>query len=307
MQSLLKRTSSCSEKGPFSGASHRLSDVTKQDFSITSINPIPESVKLLMDKSIPTEIPTEKQTFHLKWEWKQFKQESSFDFGTLGIVDAILNGSTHGKVLNHVEIHILWLPHLPMDNYINHNVSATLIFKPAEGSEDANLAKCIFPSPLHAHMIFYPGHSTVVKPRHSIPWKLQINVEDLKIHGNYHIADVYVKLVGYSSSVSVFTKKRGAEIISMIPLDEEFRGISLNHPRVPHHDWKVKTFKIGTNTSGDSKTLMKLSQYGVDIEGMQMVGKLSKLIKIVKDMDFDDSKETKVKILRTAIRIMSSP
>lgn len=205
----LRRSMSNVSNRNFEIKERRLSDVKGKEFDITSLEPIPKSVKLLTDKSIPNEIPSEKQTFHLKWEWKQSKQESSFDFGKLGIIDAILNGSTQGKVLNHVEIHVLWLPHLPMNNYINHNASAALIFKPAEGSDDSTLAKCLFPSPLHAHMIFYPGHSTVVKPKHSLPWKLQIDIEDLQLNKNYQIADVYVKLVGYSSNLSVFTKKRG--------------------------------------------------------------------------------------------------
>lgn len=294
-----------SQLSTFSGSGYRLSDAGSSKL-IPQKNMLPKDAVMITDRSIPDQIPSVKTTFLKNWEWTHKGHENDYQLGKINLSDMVKHGLWTTDALNHSEIHVLWSPHLPVNNYISTNVEASLVFSKTEDPEEGEIARCMFPSPLHAHMIFYPGHSCNVGRGKVLPWTLSFNIRGTNISEDYVAADVYTKLVGYHMPVSTHTEKRGVDLISMIPIEEEFSGITWTRPRIPGADWKIGTYKLGTKSTKDNSTLLKLTQYGVNVEGLQMLGKLSAVLKDLRGIKMDDTIEVRKIVLSTAIKHMKN-
>nr|WIW80039.1 protein 3 [Beet oak leaf virus] len=238
--------------------------------------------KFVLDAHAPTAIPKDKAAFSKRWDWHPRGQEQELDLGKIGLVETYtkLKWGQSGSLMDS-EIHLIYLPHLPVEIYRKHQMEIQLLFDGSDGEEKL-ISKAVFPSPLHTHVIFYPGHSFSVKSGSKFPWKITLNT-DADVKADYVIADIVLSFKGYNTPLSQYSGKYGADIISLVPVYDVPTGITMTRPR--SGDWKIKKLHYGIKSQKDINALTVLQEAGIDIEGLQMVGKLRDAIGAVRKIE----------------------
>ncbi|DAZ90795.1 TPA_asm: protein 3 [Ranunculus virus 1] len=262
-------------------------------------------LKYLSDPNAPDEIPKEKVALSLHWQYKVKGTGTEIDLGSIGVGDFLKNLSWKSGSLSHPEIHILWKSHLPVDNYRSNFVTVKFYFDGTDDMDEGLISQCKFSSPMHAHMIFYPKHSISLGLHKKLPWKFSFEISNTSIREDYNAADIYIKLVGYNTPVSLFTNKGGVTLISLVPLSEKFSGITLTRPRVGSI-WKTGQFSHGIRDKHVSEKILMLQNFGIDIEGMSMLGLLHKLLKETKKINLQNNVESQVVACNIALGLVKA-
>ncbi|DAZ85731.1 34K protein 3 [Zostera-associated varicosavirus 1] len=252
---------------PFLGTSRTINDKGK-----LLTRPLDNDEIYVLDTNAVHQIPKEKAACSIKWDWRPKGTESEIKLEQTGFSKIMKNlpWGLSGSVTD-VEIHMIYLPHLPIELYREHNITIGLYFDGSDGDSEL-LSQAIFPSPLHTHIIFYPGHSFSTRTGSKFPWTIKISTS-AGVSENYNIADIILRLKGYNTPLSYYSSKSGADIISLVPAVDIPTGITLTRPR-GNNDWIIKGLRYGIKNQKSMRTLQMLQEAGIDVEGLQMVGKL---------------------------------
>ncbi|DAF42367.1 protein 3 [Melampyrum roseum virus 1] len=244
-------------------------------------NSLSHREKFVFDKYVTNSMPKEKVTFSKRWNWKPKGEENHLTLGKLTIADFIKNLKWSSGAMTDSEIHIIYLPHVPVDNFRHYNISVSLLFEGAEEEGDKILSTVEFPTPLHMHIIFYPGHSFSLKKGSPFPWSIKMTT-DAPINRDYLLADAFVQFKAYNAPTSQYTEKRGANLISLVPLSETPTGVVMTNPR--GGKWSIFGLQFGLMKGQDVKTLQRIQEIGIDIEAIQNLGILDTVVKRVKEI-----------------------
>ncbi|DAZ90627.1 TPA_asm: protein 3 [Aconitum virus 1] len=268
-------TRSESLKSVFPGTGQRLDGSSSRLLS----GPLPADERYVLDNHAPHSIPREKAVFTTRWCWHPKGQEKDLDLGSIGLYDWMtkLKWGNSGSITDS-EIHVIYLPHLPVELYRSNPMEISLIFDGSDG-EEKMLSKAVFPSSLHTHVIFYPGHSFSVQAGSKFPWSLSMHT-NADVRSDYRIADVIVMLKGYNTPISHASDKAGADIISLVPAADIPTGVTLTRPR-GGGEWTLRNLHYGIRDKRDIEAIQLLQEAGIDLEGLQLVGKLKDAIKAV--------------------------
>lgn len=242
--------------------------------------PLASEDKYVLDAHAPSAVPNERAIFSQKWTWNPKGGENQISLKNIGILSKLnmVKWGNTGSVTDS-EIHLIYLPHLPIELYRNDMMEIELHFDGAEEGEASLLSKAVFPSPLHSHIVFYPGHSFSMKPGAKFPWIINMSTS-ASVHESYPVADIVVYFKGYNTPLSYHTSKSGADIISLVPTSEIPTGVTLTRPRAGG-DWKMKGLHYGVRSKKSIETIILLQEAGIDVEGLQMIGKLEEAVKRV--------------------------
>nr|DAZ90739.1 TPA_asm: protein 3 [Linum virus 1] len=271
-------------------------------------NPIDDKNKFLVDEFAYSMISEDKMVFSKNWDWRPRGQENTLDLGRISMMDKISNLRWSSGSINETEIHIIFLPHLPVEGYLDDDVEIRLCFNGTDNEELKVMSIAKFPISLHTHIIFFPGHSFSLKRNGTFPWSLDFSTH-ADIKRNYIAADVLVTLKAYNSPFSLYSRKRGANIISLVPIEEAPTGIALSRPR-KGQKWKTSKLKFGMNRKKEQELLELMYSSGADIEALQTMGKLpdaiEKVKKGLKDINLEDKNMVNMVISSTILGIFKT-
>nr|DAZ90693.1 TPA_asm: protein 3 [Chamaemelum virus 1] len=270
---MASRTETKTQTGVFTGTSRRIDGSSNK-----LMEPLGNDEKYVLDMHAPFATPREKSIYAVKRSWQPRGSENDLEIGNITIQDAYENARWKKGTIVSTEIHVIYLPHLPVEIYRKYNLEMALEFTGTE-SEEKVISKAIFPVSLHTHVIFYPGHSFSMKIGSKIPWKITM-ITAAEVKDDYIAADIVLSMKGYNTPLSQHSDKQGADIISLIPASEVPTGITLTRPR-GDKEWIIKSLKHGLRTQKDFRAITVLQEAGVNIEGLQVSNTLKDAIKIV--------------------------
>ncbi|BCS90311.1 protein 3 [Vitis varicosavirus] len=235
--------------------------------------PLDPEERYVLDTFAPRSAPRKNMIYSRRWLRYPRGAEGEINLGEVGLKDRFLrlqwgsNGSIVGP-----EIHVIYLPHLPSSVYRENSMEISLIFI-GDGEDTGKLlSKAIFPSPQHMHVIFHPGHSFSLTKGSKFPWMIKLDTT-ADIRDDYMIADIVIQFRGYNTPLSTFSDRSGATLIALVPSSEFPTGITLTRPR-GDKDWIVGGIHYGINGKKDVKEIALIQEAGIDIEGLQVLGKL---------------------------------
>jgi hypothetical protein len=134
-------------------------------------------------------------------------------------------------------------------------------------------------------MVFYPNHSAPLEKSGKLPWEIDFVIEDAEIKEGTLIADIWVELRCELGKTASYTARRDAKIISLVPSDQEFNGLSLSRGYKKDAPLIMSGYQMAADSHGDKKRLLFLNQLGVDIKGLSMNGYLKSVLKSITTQD----------------------
>nr|DAZ90765.1 TPA_asm: protein 3 [Ophrys virus 1] len=235
--------------------------------------------KYVLDVNAPLHVPKEKITFTQKWNWTPRGNEGAISLGSLSLFDRFKTLRWNQGTIVDAELHIVFLPHLPVEIYHKRTVNIILRFNGTEDGDESVLAVASFPISLHTHVIFYPGHSFSLKRGGCYPWSLELST-DADIRKDYVTADIILQLRAYNTPLSQYSEKKGAHIISLVPLTESPTGVILTRPR-QGGEWKTSKIKFGFRKQRDLEVLKAIQEAKIDVEALQTIGVIREVMSAV--------------------------
>ncbi|DAZ90683.1 TPA_asm: protein 3 [Caladenia virus 1] len=272
----------------------------------TELNVVPttyqSAIQPILSETAMDLIPTGKIRFEQNWKIKISGPESYIDLNKIGWMEMLYLNLTHQNNLSCSEIHVVWISHVPVD--VNRDIMVTLNceFTATNDSDRRILGSTTFPVSLTSHSIFRPGHSIKLGRGEKIPWAITVSLSDQVFENGYTFSEMYLKLIGYKEMFGGVDSNRETTLISLMPFEEEFSGLSLSRPRRIHEDWKIQTYKIGMNRKQDMKKILRLQEINVDIEAIMKCGKMSKVLNSFKIADLSDKTSNNYRVTLEKIK-----
>nr|DAZ90669.1 TPA_asm: protein 3 [Brassica virus 2_Jun] len=218
------------------------------------------------------------------WNVKMTTLNSCFEMEKLNMLHVMKARYNNLKSLNNPEIHIIWKPYIP--NYQRDwKLSVGLEWTP--GNSDLQCA--VLPLHMHAHMIFYPNHAAPISSKEPLPWKLNFSVENAEIKEGTTIADMWIELHGYVGETAAYGGHNDAKIISLVPIDEPFLGVTFSRPYIYDTPWKISGFTLLPKHKTEGAKLILLQQLGIDLQGLRMGKCMKKVLGVINNSDLKGS------------------
>ncbi|DAZ90644.1 TPA_asm: protein 3 [Aponogeton virus 1] len=245
---------------------------------------------VIVDNIILELAPTEKIRFERKWAIQLTSEKALYDLNESGWKDVIMKNVLGRGNLHSPEIHVIWIPHIPLDNFQDVTVNISCEFTPTTDPERKLIGATVYPVGMLMHSIFKPGHSIKLGAGERIPWAIGSSISENIFEPGYTIAELYISLIGYKTVVGGVDTNRGTALISLMPYEEKLSGISLSRPREVGKKWIMTNCKLGLSSSADMKKILRLQEIGMDIEALSQTKMLKTILNSIKMNDLLDPK-----------------
>ncbi|DAZ90805.1 TPA_asm: protein 3 [Ribes virus 1] len=254
-----------------------------------------KGIRPVLDPYIPQFMPSEKVTFHKSWKARVTADSNVFDLDQIGWIERMISTLPGKGNLSYPEIHVIWISHVPIDNMRSINLTVNCEFTQTTDPDLKLLGSTIFPIGLHSHSIFKPGHSITLGPGAIIPWAITLDMSDAAISDKYIYGELHICLKAYKTPIGQLSADRGAELISMVPMEEQFTGLSFSRPRQLNKEWDMRSYKLGVTRKGDIEKIFKLQEVGVDVEALMNTKRLKEILKKITISELNNPGEQEFK------------